>query len=135
RVTAHGGFGPVRVIEGHANPVMLWSQDDQAISPDAVSAIAKGLNALRRPLRWSSQTTVEHDKVVSGASHFIESQCHGSLPGDGYGDQGAGGRSVNHSFPKRERSLSHQTIQTASRTIPLFILLCPSIRSVNTIGI
>src|SRR5918998_1445515 len=32
-------------------------------------------------------------------------------------------------------SRSHQTIQIASRTIRLFILLCPSTRSVKTIGI
>ena len=62
---------------------------------------------------------VEEDEVVSRPAHLVKSPAVRDA----------------HNRPIRAQSLRRQTIHTASRTIPLFILLTPCVRSVNTIGI
>jgi hypothetical protein len=91
-------------------------QKDQSIRAHSASPVAERPHLRWRPAGWVGEAAIEHDEVVARAAHLVE-QC------------------ASHSRPMSDCSLSHQTIQIASRTIRLFILLWPSTRSVNTIGI
>src|SRR4029077_8142971 len=105
RVAAHGGPGAIGVVEGHPHGVsVLRRQDDEAVGTDARAPVAEAGDPLARPLLRLGAPPVEEHEVVPRTGHLVE---HGTL----------------HAALPRERSRSHQTIQTASRTIFPFILL------------
>src|SRR5690606_23270726 len=104
----------VAVVEIHPDRRALRGQDDQPVRPGAHPAVADGADPLWRPLVRRRAAAVQHDEIVARAGH-LEERDH-------------------HSLPTIERSRSHQTIQTPSPTMRLFILLWPSPRSTKTIG-
>ena len=118
RVAAHGRPGAVGSSEGHADGAATGRREHhQAVRADPVPPVAHRGDASERSTaraglaRPSSMTKSLPDPVI-----LIER-----------------GR-LSSGAPPEILSRSHQTIQIASRTIRLLILLCPSTRSVKTIG-
>ena len=116
RVAAHRRPGAVGVVEVHAHRVRtVGGQQHQPVGAHTSPAVADGDDPFHRPLGEPVRPPVEDDEVVARPRHLVDRRAHLSLP-------------------KRDSMRSHQTIHTASRTIFLLILLCPSTRSVKTIG-
>ena len=117
-VAAHGRARAVRVPVGHPHHARggVRGQDDQPVRAHAGAAVAQPGDAGRGPFVEARRAPVEEDEIVPRAGHLVN---------DG----------PSHRRPARAWSRSHQTIQIASRTMRLFILLWPSTRSVKTIGI
>src|SRR5205085_12513166 len=92
-------------------------QDDDPVRPGALPAVADLADRLGREVLEARIAAVENGEVVSRPRHLVE---------DG---------SLLHTFPQIASHRSRHTIQTASQMIALDILLEPSSRSVNVIGI
>ena len=95
-------------------------EEDHPIGPDAAAAVAKrsdDLGGFQRPGRLIAR--IQEDEVVSGPGELPERPA---LP-------------VHQTRPVSAHQRRRQTIQTASRMIFFDILLAPSVRSTNTIGI
>ena len=71
---------------------------------------------MRRPIGRLGHTHVHHDEIVARSRHLVD-------------------RQADQMRPNQAMSLRLGTFHTASRTMARFILLCPSARSTNTIGI
>src|SRR4029077_5171895 len=117
-IAAHGGVRAVGFVVDHARRtgVRTRSHEHDAVGPDARPPGAYRLHVLGRPVGCSGYTCIEHDEIVARSRHLV----------DGQADQ---------MRPNQAMSRRRGTFHTASRTMARFILLCPSVRSTNTIGI
>src|SRR6266513_4990846 len=117
-VATHGGVGSVGVVVDHAGRTGMRARPNEhdAVGPDARSPGADGLDVFRHPVGRRGYTRVHHDEIVSRSRHFVD-------------------RQADQMRPNQAMSRRRGTFHTASRTMALFILLCPSVRSTNTIGI
>src|SRR5258708_36509406 len=118
RVAAHGGVGAVSVVVDHPGGARMRTRphEDDAIGADPGAPRADGLHVFRRPIGRRGHTRIQHDEIVARSRHFVD-------------------RQTDQMRPNQAMSRRRGTFHTASRTMARFILLCPSARSTNTIGI
>src|SRR6266853_770552 len=117
-VAAHGGVGAVGVVVDHPGGAGMRTRphEDDPIGADPGAPRADGLHVFRRPIGGRGHTSIQHHEIVARSRHFVD-------------------RETDQMRPNKAMSRSRGTFHTASRTMARFILLCPSARSTNTIGI
>ena len=111
----------IEVSDREALGGVAWRLDEHnAVGADAGATRADspdGLGLLEAA-GWFRSRVDEHE-VVAGTGELVKTPSIAS----------------HHTFPVTDHQRSRHTIQTASRTMRLDILLSPSVRSTNTIGI